>query len=76
MRLGARQPVLALLLLCIWVAILLAGVVAYRLFRWWRERHPLPKPAPERSYSESLQQRLDAARRAGDVTSRRRSRRR
>ncbi|MGE4239577.1 hypothetical protein [uncultured Methylibium sp.] len=75
MKLGTPQPWLTMMMLCIWVAIVLAGVVAYRLFRWWRKQHPLPKPPPERSYSESLQQRLAAARRAGDATSRRRSRR-
>lgn len=42
----------------LWLGILVAGVVAWLAYRYWRKRHPLPVPEPERSYSERLEQRL------------------
>ena len=38
----------------LWVAFLIAGVVAWFGYRYWRRRHPRPTAAPERSYSQRL----------------------
>jgi len=42
----------------IWLGFLVAGVVAWFAYRYWRKRHPPPVPEPERSYSQRLEQRL------------------
>jgi LPXTG-motif cell wall-anchored protein len=42
----------------IWLGFLLAGLVAWLVYRYWRKRHPVVPPAPERSYSQRLEQRL------------------
>ncbi len=49
----------------IWLVILVAAVVGYGLFLWWRKRHPLPVPKPEPPYAQRLQQRLNAHRAVG-----------
>jgi len=50
-----------------WLGFLVAAVVAWFGYRYWRKRNPPPPPAPERSYSQRLEQRLgkspDAAKR-------------
>jgi hypothetical protein len=53
-----------------WLGFLVAGVVAWPAYRYWRQRHPLPAPAPERSYSQRLAQRL--AKRQGAAKRKRR----
>lgn len=56
----------------IWLGFLVAGAIAWFAYRYWRRRHPPPPPpAPERSYSERLEQRLVANSR--DATKRKRS---
>lgn len=42
----------------IWLGFLIAGVAVWFAYRYWRRRHPSPVAAPERSYSQRLQQRL------------------
>lgn len=42
----------------LWLGFLVAGLVAWLGYRYWRKRHPPPRPAPERSYIQSLEQRL------------------
>ncbi|MBK8064713.1 MAG: hypothetical protein IPK29_12115 [Betaproteobacteria bacterium] len=41
-----------------WLGFLVAGFVAWFAYRYWRRRHPLPVPAPERSCSQRREQRL------------------
>jgi hypothetical protein len=54
----------------IWLGFLVAGFVAWFAYRYWRRRHPLSVPAPERSYSQRLEQRLAKSR--GDPKRKRR----
>ena len=42
----------------IWLGFLVAGGIAWFTYRYWRGRHPPPAPAPERSYSQRLEERL------------------
>ncbi len=55
----------------IWLGFLVVGVVAWLLYSCWRKRHPPPPAAPQRSYSERLQDRLAAARGTGKQKRRR-----
>jgi hypothetical protein len=58
MRSRLADPELTLELTWIWLGVLLAALLVYGLFRWWRSRHP-PKPLPApRSYSAELGRRL------------------
>jgi len=49
----------------IWLGFLVAGVVAWLVYSYWRKRHPPPPAAPQRSYSQRLQDRLAAGRGTG-----------
>ncbi|MEQ1805751.1 MAG: hypothetical protein ABL900_10285 [Burkholderiaceae bacterium] len=49
---------LAYTLTWIWLGLLVAGLAAWLVYRYWRTRHPPAPPAPERSYSQHLKQRL------------------
>lgn len=68
---------LAQMIAWIWLGILVVGVVAWFAYRYWRRRHPLLLPPPERSYGQCLQQRLAKSqaaklrRRSGTAKSRR-----
>lgn len=56
-----RRPLdvaLAQTITWIWLGFLLVGGVAWLAYRYWRKRHPPPAPAPDRSYSQRLEQRL------------------
>jgi hypothetical protein len=58
MRPRLADPALTLELTWIWLGVLLAALLAYGLYRWWRSRHPRkPLPAP-RSYSAELGRRM------------------
>lgn len=52
----------------LWLGFLVAAVVVWFAYRYWRKRHPTAAPEPELSYSQRLEQRLaknrDAAKRA------------
>lgn len=65
MRYKVPDTALAMTLAWIWLVIVVAAVVCYGLFRWWRKRHPLPVPKPEPPYAQRLQQRLNEHRAAG-----------
>ena len=41
-----------------WLGFLVAGLVAWLVYRYWRRRHPIAPAAPERSYSQRLELRL------------------
>lgn len=62
MRWDVPDYPLAMTILWLWVAAVCTAVAAYKVFRWWRRRHPLPKHAPSKSYANSLRERLDAHR--------------
>ena len=40
------------------IGVLLAALVAYGIFRWWRRGHPRKQPPAPLSYSAELSQRL------------------
>ncbi len=42
----------------IWLGFLAAGLMAWSVYRRWRERHPPAAPPPELTYSQRLKQRL------------------
>jgi hypothetical protein len=54
----------------IWLGFLVAGLVAWIIYRYWRQRHPPVPPPPELSYSQRLEQRL--AKRQGAARRKRR----
>lgn len=56
---------LAMTMAWMWLSIVVAAVVGYGLFRWWRKRHPLPVPTDEPPYAQRLQHRLEELRAAG-----------
>lgn len=56
----------------IWLGFLVAGLVTWIVYRYWRQRHPPAPPPPELSYSKRLEQRL--AKRRGAVKRKRRAR--
>lgn len=53
---------LGLTVLWMWVGLVVLAFAVYGLFRWWRQRHPLPKPEPVQSYSQRLHQRMNKRR--------------
>lgn len=55
---GYLDATLAQTIAWVWLGFLVAGVVAWFTYRHWRRRHPPPVTAPERSYSQRLEQRL------------------
>ena len=61
---------LALTMAWIWLVIVVAAVLGYGLFRWWRRGHPCPVPKPEPPYAQRLQRRLNEHRAAGKPTKR------
>ncbi|HNR82654.1 hypothetical protein [Ottowia sp.] len=56
----------------IWLGFLVAGLVTWIVYRYWRQRHPPAPPPPELSYSQRLEQRL--AKRRGAAKRKRRGR--
>jgi hypothetical protein len=58
MRVKYLDAALAQTLAWIWLAVLVAGGVAWLIHRHWRARHPIPRPEPVLRYSQRLQQRL------------------
>lgn len=71
MRTKTMDTGLAQTIAWIWLGFLVVGAIAWVAYRYWRRRHPpAPPPAPERSYSERLEQRLSKRQ---DATSRKRS---
>lgn len=54
----------------IWLGFLVAGLAAWIVYRYWRQRHPPAPPPPELSYSQRLEQRL--AKRQGAARRKRR----
>jgi len=58
MQVKYLDAALAQTLAWIWLAVLAAGGVAWLIHRYWRARHPIPRPEPVLSYSQRLQQRL------------------
>lgn len=58
MRPRLLDTALAQTIAWIWLGFLVAGVVAWFAYGYWRKRHPPPAPVPERSYSQRLEQRL------------------
>lgn len=70
MRRQLLDPNLAQTIAWTWLGILVAGVVAWFAYRYWRSRHPPAAPAPERSYSQRLKERLTK----GQVATKRRRR--
>ena len=49
---------LSLAMTWIWIGVLLAALVAYGIFRWWRRGHPAKQPPAPLSYSARTDQRL------------------
>lgn len=64
MRKHLPDSPIGLTIVLMWVGLLVLAFAAYWLFRWWRQRHPLPKPKPEpvQSYTQRLQQRMNKQR--------------
>lgn len=58
MRKKVLDTSLAQTMAWIWLGLLVAGLVAWIVYRYWRQRHPPAPPPPELSYSQRLQQRL------------------
>ena len=58
MRRQLLDTTLAQTIAWLWLGFLVAGVVAWFAFRYWRKRHPPLVAAPERSYSQRLEQRV------------------
>lgn len=58
MQVKYPDAALAQMLTWIWLALLAAGGVAWLIHRYWRARHPTPRPEPALRYSQRLQQRL------------------
>lgn len=58
MRARLADPELSLAMTWIWIGVLLAALVAYGIFRWWRRGHPRKRPPTPLSYSAELSQRL------------------
>lgn len=56
---------LAMTMAWMWLVIVVAAVVGYGLFRWWRRRRPLAIPKREPPYAQRLQRRLNEHRAAG-----------
>lgn len=65
MRIHLPDKDLAQTIALIWLGFLVAGVVAWLVYSYWRKRHPPPPATPPRSYSQQLQDRLTAGRVAG-----------
>ena len=65
MRYKMLDTALAMTMAWMWLVIVVTAVIGYALFRWWRRRHPLPVPKPERPYAQRLQRRLNEHRDAG-----------
>lgn len=65
MRYKTLDTALAMTMAWMWLVIVVAAVVGYALFRWWRKRHPLPVAKPEPPYAQRLQHRLNEHRAAG-----------
>lgn len=70
MRMQVPDTNLAQAIGWIWLGFLAAGLAAWLVYRYWRKRHPAVPPAPERSYSQRLEQRL--AKRQGTAKRKRR----
>ncbi len=62
MRFEVPDHPIAMTMLWMWLALVCAAVVAYKVLRWWRKRHPPPKPEPPKSYTIVLRERLNARR--------------
>lgn len=58
MQVKYLDSALAQTLTWIWLVVLAAGGVAWLIHRYWRARHPIPRPEPVLRYSQRLQQRL------------------
>ena len=58
MRPRLADPELSLAMTWIWIGVLLAALVVYGIFRWWRRGHPRKQPPAPLSYSAELSQRL------------------
>ena len=65
MRIHLPVMDLAQTIALIWLGFLVAGVVAWLAYSYWRKRHSPPPAAPQRSYSQQLQDRLAAGRGTG-----------
>lgn len=50
---------MAMTILWMWVGFVVLAFAAFWLVRWWKRRHPPPKPDPVRSYSQRLQRRMN-----------------
>lgn len=50
---------LAMTMLWIWVGIVTVLVAGWWVVKWWKQRHPAPKPAPVLPYSQQLPKRLN-----------------
>ena len=48
---------LALTMLWIWVGIVAVSIACWWLVKWWKKRHPPPKPQPVLTFSQRLQRR-------------------
>lgn len=58
MQVKYLDTALAQTLAWIWLVVLAVGGVAWLIYRYWRVRHPIPRPEPVLRYSQRLQQRL------------------
>lgn len=65
MRYKTLDTALAITIAWIWLVIVIAAVVGYGLFRWWRKRRALPNPKTEHPYAQRLQRRMNGHRAGG-----------
>ena len=57
MRFRVPDTPLALTILWIWIGIVVVSIACYWAVKWWKRRHPSPKPEPVLPYAQRLQQR-------------------
>ena len=57
MRSRVPDMPLALTMLWIWIGIVAVSIACWWLVKWWKKRHPPPKPQPVLTFSQRLQRR-------------------
>lgn len=58
MRGRIPEMTLAMTLLWVWIGIVVVSIACWWLVKWWKARHPPPKPAPVLPYAHRLQRRF------------------
>lgn len=59
MRVRMLDFPLATMILWIWVGFVVVLVAGWWMVKWWKLRHPPPKPEPALPYSQQLHKRLN-----------------